>query len=124
MAACVIKIGHARVYTLYIQNNLVRVYSYFISQNIIHDKQFGFRKGHSTSHALNFSVNHIQDALNKKHHTLGIFIDLSKAFDTIDHKTLLSKLERYGIRGNTLKLIESYLNNRLQYVNVFGENSQ
>jgi hypothetical protein len=101
-----------------------RLYNYFTSQGIIHDKQFGFRKGHSTSQALNFSVNHIQNALHQKNHVLGIFIDLSKAFDTIDHQILLKKLESYGVRGNTLKLIESYLTNRLQYVNIFGEDSK
>ena len=49
------------------------------------DKQFGFRKGHSTSAALNYFVRQIENAINHKNHVLGIFIDLSKAFDTIDH---------------------------------------
>ena len=101
-----------------------RLYSYFTSQNIIHDKQFGFRKNHSTSHALNFSINHIQNSLKQNHHVLGIFIDLSKAFHTIDHNILLKKLEMYGIRGNTFKLIQSYLSHRRQYVNVLGEDSE
>ena len=48
---------------------------------------------------------------------------MSKAFDTIDHKTLLFKLERYGIRGNAHKLLTSYLTNRKQYINVLGEKS-
>ena len=100
-----------------------RLYNYFISQNILHDKQFGFRKSHSTSHALNFSVNHIQHSLKQNQHVLGIFIDLSKAFDTIDHNILLKKLEMYGIRGNTQKLLKSYLTHRRQYVNVLGEDS-
>ena len=74
--------------------------------------QFGFREGHSTSHALNFSINHIQEALREKQHVLGIFIDLSKAFDRIDHKILLHKLHHYGVRGNAHYLFESYLSNR------------
>ena len=73
-----------------------RLYSFFTSQDILYDKQFGFRKSHSTSHALNHSITHIKNELNKKQYVLGIFIDLSKAFDTIDHKQLISKLSHYG----------------------------
>ena len=101
-----------------------RLYSYLISQNILHPNQFGFRQGNSTTHALNYSVNHIETALKAKKHVLGIFIDLSKAFDTIDHNKLLYKLENYGIRGNTLQLIRSYLSNRIQYTSVLEENSE
>ena len=78
--------------------------------------QFGFQKGHSTSHGLNFSINHIQEVLREKQHVLGIFIDLSKVFDAIDHKIILHKLHHYGARGNTYSLFESYLLNRSQYV--------
>jgi hypothetical protein len=85
-----------------------RIYSFAQSQNIINQNQFGFQKSHSTSHAVNHSVKIIEDALRKHNHVLGIFIDLSKAFDTIDHDTLLAKLCRYGIRGNAHKLINSY----------------
>ena len=86
--------------------------------------QFGFRKGHSTSHALNYSINHIQEALKKKKHVLGIFIDLSKAFDTIDHETLLQKLNHYGIRGNANMLLKSYLSNRVQYIHALNTDSE
>ncbi|KAL5265672.1 hypothetical protein ACHWQZ_G006407 [Mnemiopsis leidyi] len=95
-----------------------RLYSFLISKGVINENQFGFRKGHSTSNALNYSVEHIESLLAKKQHVLGIFIDLSKAFDTIDHRKLTTKLEHYGIRGNALQLISSYLSNRKQYVNV------
>ena len=78
--------------------------------------RFCFRKGHSTSHALIYSINHIQEALKKKKHVLGLFIDPSKAFDTIDHKPLLHKLNHYEIRGNANMLLESYLSNRVQYI--------
>ena len=101
-----------------------RLYNFFTSQNCLSDKQFGFRKGHSTSSALNHAVHQIEDALkNNGKHVLGIFIDLSKAFDTIDHKILLKKLERCGIRGNAYDLMESYLSNRYQYTHVFGNDS-
>ena len=101
-----------------------RLYSFLVSQGILHESQFGFRKSHSTSHALNYSIFHIQEALKKGLHVLGIFIDLSKAFDTIDHKILLKKLEIYGIRGIPLKLMESYLWNREQCVSVLDELSR
>ena len=100
-----------------------RVYSFAQSQGIINPNQFGFRKSHSTSHAVNHSVKIVEDALKLRKHVLGIFVDLSKAFDTIDHKTLLVKLDKYGIRGNTHNLIKSYLSKRNQYTDVLGEKS-
>lgn len=100
-----------------------RIYSFVSSQGILSKTQFGFRQSHSTSHAVNYSVNLITKSLKQKHHVLGIFIDLSKAFDTIDHSTLLIKLEGYGIRGVANDLIKSYLTNRLQYTEVVGERS-
>ena len=101
-----------------------RLYSFFVSQNLLHEKQFGFRKNHSTSHAINYSINNINNSLKNKEHVLGIFIDLSKTFDTIDRQILLSKLETYGIRANAHSLITSYLSCRKQYVSVLGENSE
>ena len=84
--------------------------------NIIYDKQFGFRKNHSTAHAVNYSVNKILSEIENKNHVIGIFVDLSKAFDTIaDHSKLLTKLEHYGVRGICLNLLKSYLCNRIQY---------
>ena len=101
-----------------------RLYSYFTSNGILNDKQFGFRKNHSTSHALNFSINLIKESIRNGNHVIGIFIDLSKAFDTIDHGTLVKKLEHYGVRGKTLSLLEDYLTDRQQYVTVLGEVSK
>ena len=91
------------------------MYSYLISKNILYDKQFGFRKQHSTNHAVNYSINTILQSLQKRHHVIGLFIDLSKAFDTICHSKLLEKLKNYGFRGNCYKLLESYLSNRNQF---------
>ena len=101
-----------------------RLYSFLSSKGILHEKQFGFRKQHSTSHALNFSIDKIKNCLSNGDHVLGIFIDLSKAFDTIDHAILIDKLEHYGIRGRALTLLKSYLTNRKQYVSALGETSE
>ena len=101
-----------------------RIFSFARSQNLINPNQFGFRKSHSTSHAVNYSEKIIEEALNRNKHVLGIFIDLSKAFDTIDHGKLLTKLDRYGIRSNAHNLIKSYLSRRIQYTDVLGEKSE
>ena len=100
-----------------------RLYSFFLTQNFMYSKQFGFRKGHCTSHALNYSVNFLTNAISKNKHLIGIFIDLSKAFDTIDHGKLLVKLDNYGVRGNCHSLLKSYISNRKQFTSFNNENS-
>ena len=75
-------------------------------------------KNHPTEHALIELVDQIRLAMGSNQMTCGIFIDLSKAFDTVDHQILIHKLEHYGIRGNALELFKSYLNNRKQYVQI------
>ena len=88
-----------------------RLYSYLTENNISSNKQFGFRADHSTEHALLELVDQISNTFNDKNYFLGIFNDLSKAFDSLDHKTLTQKLEHYGINGNILSWFKSYLNN-------------
>ena len=100
-----------------------RLYGFALSENILNEKQFGFRDSHSTSHAVNCSIAGIHESLRQKKHVLGIFIDLSKAFDTIDHNNLLEKLNHYGVRGNANQLIKSYLSNRVQYTETLNEKS-
>ena len=89
-----------------------RLYAYLAENNILFNKQFGFRAGHSTEHALLELIDQISDSFNDKSYFLGIFIDLSKAFDTVDHKILLKKLQHYGIKGKNLSWFESYLTGR------------
>ena len=77
--------------------------------------QFGFRHNHSTIHALIEVVDNIYNYLDNKEVIIGIYIDLQKAFDTVNHDILLYKLYRYGIRGVTYNWLASYLSNRQQY---------
>jgi hypothetical protein len=93
-----------------------RCITYIDRHRILNDKQFGFRSNHSTSMAIIQLVDTIYNAVEKNETTIGIFLDLSKAFDTIDHKILIHKLELYGFRGIVLDWFKDYLYNRKQYV--------
>ena len=96
----------------------IKLQSYLDKNDILFSNQFGFRPGSSTSFPLTLLVDQITEALDEKEYLLGMFLDLSKAFDTVDHKILLHKLEHYGIRGNIHKWFISYLANRKQFVEV------
>ena len=85
--------------------------------------QFGFRTGHSTDHALISLTQTIKSSLDKNRFGCGIFIDLQKAFDTVNHDIFLKKLEHYGIRGTALSWFQSYLSNRKQFVSINGHSS-
>ena len=84
--------------------------------NIFIKNQFGFRKFHSSYMALMVMMNDISKALDDGDSVIGIFLDFSKAFDTVNHRILLDKLFHYGVRGNALNWFESYLSDRRQYV--------
>ena len=85
--------------------------------------EYGFRPNMSTSLALLELTEEITSALDKKKSTIGVFIDLKKAFDTIDHTLLLAKLRHYGVRGVANDWLSSYLENRMQYVSFYDTDS-
>ncbi|MFN9908220.1 MAG: reverse transcriptase domain-containing protein, partial [bacterium] len=100
-----------------------RLCSFLETNNILSGAQFGFRPGHSTVHPMVHFVNHLSKALNNKEHSIAIFCDLRKAFDSCDHEILLRKLSGVGIRGETLAWFKNYLSNRQQLVTISGFNS-
>ena len=92
-----------------------RLINFLNLHNILYSKQFGFRNNHSTALALIDLINNISSAIDRNETTLGIFLDLSKAFDTINHEILCQKLQHYGIRDTALAWIKSYLEDRTQF---------
>ncbi|MGE5862423.1 MAG: RNA-directed DNA polymerase, partial [Nitrososphaerales archaeon] len=93
-----------------------RLINYLTKHAILYKHQYGFRNNHCTSMAIIEMIDKITDAMDNNKFSIGIFVDLSKAFDTINHKILFNKLEYYGIRGIALNWFKSYLQNRKQYV--------
>ena len=100
-----------------------RMLKFINKHNILTQHQFGFRKKHSTELAITEVYNDLLNNLEDNKFTCAIFLDLAKAFDSVDHKILLRKLEKYGIRGNALELMKSYLQNRNHYVTIGSINS-
>ena len=97
-----------------------RLYSFLNIYNCLNNLQFGFRSNHSTSHALISITEKIQEALDSGHFSCGVFIDLQKAFDTVDHEILLNKLTHYGIRGVANQWFKTYITERYQLVSING----
>ena len=93
-----------------------RILNFFNKHNWFYKYQFGFRERHGTDIALIVLIDKIMSALNEGDYVLGVFLDLSKAFDTVDHDIPLMKLYKYGIRGVAYDWIKSYLEERKQYV--------
>ena len=98
-----------------------RLINHFLLNNIISPCQFGFQKNVSTLDAIVHFTEFIYSALNDKKSCINILIDYSRAFDTVNHRILLAKLERYGIQGSCLSLIASYLKDRSQSVCINGK---
>ena len=101
-----------------------RLYSFLESNNCIYNLQFGFRQKHSTNHALLSMSQQMWDTIDKGNIAVGVFVDFQKAFDTVNHKILLRKLEHYGIRGIANKWFATYLSKRKQYVSINGTFSE
>ena len=95
-----------------------QLYNYLTEFGLLSDAQFGFRKSHSTATAFLDCTNDWYMNIDKKMFNLVVFIDLKKAFDTVNHDILLKKLEFYGIKCQALDLLKSYLSNRHQKCQV------
>ncbi len=103
-----------------------RLFAFLNQFNILEKYQFGFRRGYSTTMAVTEIIENIRNEIDKGNSVLSVYLDLSKAFDMVDHNILLEKLEYYGIRGHVKKWFCSYLNNRKlkTYVNSKLSNSE
>ena len=91
---------------------------------MFNQNQYGFKPGHSTEHAALELVDKITFQMDNNETPINIFLDLSKAFDTIDHNILLDKLKYYGLDDIAIKLFRTYLTNRYQYVQIENAKSQ
>ena len=100
-----------------------RLISYLDTYDIIFQNQFGFRKMHSSYMALMVLMDKLIKSLENGEHIVGVFLDFSKAFDTVDHNILLSKLDHYGVRGPAFDWFRSYLKDRSQFVTYNGVSS-
>ena len=100
------------------------LYQYLDINNLLFDSQYGFRKQHSTELAALELIDRIRKSMDNGQIPVPIFLDLSKAFDTLDHTILMSKLKHYGIKNKAFQWFNSYLSNRHQYVEFEGARSE
>ena len=98
-----------------------RLKPFLDNSGVLYKSQYGFREKHSTQHALLDTVNQIQANMDRRLFTCGVFIDLRKAFDNVDHSILLRKLHHYGLRGIINDWFASYLTNRTQVTQITDE---
>ena len=95
-----------------------RLSSFLSKYNLISKNQYGFRTGKSTTTAITDLLNYVYSELDKGNVVVSIFLDFRKAFDCINHDILLTKLEKFGVRGSPLDWFKSYLSNRAQCVSI------
>ena len=100
-----------------------RLYSFLSKKHILSDFQFGFRPNFCTAHAMMNLQDKVRSSIEKNNFCMAIFMDLSKAFDLVDHSILLFKLHYYGVRGTPLKWFESYLTGRRQFTQCSNSSS-
>ena len=100
-----------------------QLYNYLTSNGLLYESQYAFRKYHSTELAASEFTDRIRQEMDKKKIPFSIFLDLSKAFDTLDHTVLIQKLHYYGIRDTALNWFRSYLTKHTQYVECNGVSS-
>ncbi len=98
----------------------LQLYDYFHVNKLFYNHQYGFREGHSTEFAAIEVIDRITQQMDNGETPFNVYLDLSKAFDTLDHNILMEKLKHYGVRNT---LIENYLSNRQQYVEIEGKKS-
>ena len=101
-----------------------QLYDYFNSNNLLAEEQYGFRTNHSTEYAAVKLVDNVSKEMELGNTPTALYIDLSKAFDTLSFDILLYKLNYYGIKDNAFKLLKNYLTNRRQYVVYNSQNSE
>ena len=97
-----------------------RLLKHFINNDLLSDRQFGFRKGLSTFMPILLIQDLITKSIEEDKYIIGLFLDLKKAFDTVDHNILCEKLRKYGVSGKAFLIIKSYLTDRTQTVNIRG----
>ena len=101
----------------------IQLYDYFKVNKLFYTNQYGFRDDHSTELATLELIDRVNEDLDNKKYPIAIYMDLSKAFDTLDHNIMLFKLQYYGVSGSALSWFQSYLTERYQYVEIDGVKS-
>ena len=101
-----------------------RILDYLDKYKLLNQNQFDFRKHHSTTHAVSYIHEKLLQNVDENCYSCSVFLDLSKAFDTVNLEMLLYKLERhFGVRRKALNLLKSYLSDRKQYTKILNYKS-